>query len=126
MFTVYKRDVADVEPTVYLPGAADLALGSAAVLTAGSLAKAGTAVKPDYIILGGQRADGTYPAARVQPTTVYAAPCSAAEAAAAGTKVTMDADALGVTATSGGAFAVEGVLDAVQPDGKPIVAGRFA
>ena len=31
MFTVYKRDVADVEPNVYLKGAAGLALGSAAV-----------------------------------------------------------------------------------------------
>ena len=126
MFTVYKRDVADVEPTVYLPGAQGLALGSAAVLSSGSLAKAGASAKPDYIILGVRRADGTYPAARVQATTVYAAPCSAASAAAAGTKVTMTDDALGVTAAAGGAFAVEGVLDEVQSDGKPIVTGRFA
>lgn len=93
MFTVYKRDVADVEPNVYLKGAAGLALGSAAVLTAGSLAKAGASARPDYIIVGAQRADGTYPAARVQAHTVFAAPCSVASAAAAGTKVTLTEDA---------------------------------
>lgn len=126
MFTVYKRDIADVEPLVCLPGGEGLALGSAAVLTGGSLAKAGASVRPDYIVMGARRADGTYPAARVQASTVFAAPCSETSAPAAGKKVTMTSDALGVTATEGGAFAVELTMTETQPDGKPVVAGRFA
>ena len=41
MFIVVMRDIADVEPFEHQPGAANLARGSAAVLTAGSLAKCG-------------------------------------------------------------------------------------
>ena len=125
MFTVYKRDLADVEPLAYLEGDQNLALGSAATLAAGKLSKAAATTRPDYIVAGAQRADGTYPAMRVLATTVFAAPC--AGAVTAGSKLTLATAALGVTTTTtNGVFTVENAQVASQPDGKPVVTGRFA
>lgn len=110
MFKVYKRDLADVEPTEYLPAAAgqSLSAGTAAKLSGGKLAKAGTAEKPGFLVLGGARADGLYPAMRLLPTTVFETVSTAAvPQTAVGTSVTMAADAASVTATAGGAFLVE-------------------
>lgn len=121
MFVVYKRDIADVEPIEHLPGADGLVLGEAASLTAGALAKCAATARPDYIVLGPVH-NGLYPAIRVQRTTVFEVPCSAA-VAAAGAVVTLGTDALTVTATTtSGVFTVEYTENAANT----LVRGRFA
>ena len=110
MFKVYKRDLADVEPTEYLPAAegAALAAGVMAVLSGGGLTKAAAAEKPGFLVLGGARADGLYPAMRVQPTTVFETVSAAAVAeTAVGTGLALAADAASVDAAASGAFVVE-------------------
>ena len=61
MFIVVMRDIADVEPFEHHPGTASLARGSAAVLTAGSLAKCGATAKPSHIVMGPADGNGLYP-----------------------------------------------------------------
>lgn len=110
MFKVYKRDLADVEPTEYLPAAEGetLSAGVAAVADGGRLAKAAAAQKPDFLVLGGARADGLYPAMRLLPTTVFETVSTAAvPETAVGSAVTLGTDAASVTAAAGGAFLVE-------------------
>lgn len=120
MFSVYKRAVADVEPFEYLPGAADLGLGSAAKLAGGKLAKCAAADTVAYVIQGPQREDGMYPVIRALPTTVFAAVASATVAdAKVGTTLQLNADADGVTATAGGSFMV------TETDGATNVKGYF-
>lgn len=144
MFKVYKRDLADVEPVEYLPAAEGktLAAGVAAVLSGGKLQKAAVPVDDDedetaaaaaaakaaaakagWVVLGGARADGLYPAMRVLPTTVFETVSAAAvPAALIGTTVALGADSASVTATAGSAFVVE------QTENKAggWVRGRFA
>ena len=79
MFIVVMRDIADVEPFEHQPGAAGLARGSAAVLTAGSLSKCGATAKPSHIIMGPADSNGLYPCIRVQPTTVFETTSTAAD-----------------------------------------------
>lgn len=124
MFVVSKRLVADVEPTQYLPGADGLTLGSAAVMASGALAKCGATAKPDYIIEGPKNADGNYPVIAVLPTTQFETKVSATVATTViGSAVTLDTDALGVTATTAsGVFTVE-MTDAAAGGG--VVRGRF-
>lgn len=121
MFIVVMRDIADVEPFEHQPGAANLARGSAAVLTAGSLAKCGATAKPSHIIMGPADSKGLYPCIRVQPTTVFETTSTAA-VASAGTKVTLNTDALSVTAT-----ATDGVftVDSTENKANGVVRGRF-
>lgn len=121
MFIVVMRDIADVEPFEHQPGATNLARGSAAVLTAGSLAKCGATTKPSHIIMGLADSNGLYPCIRVQPTTVFETTSTAA-VASAGTKVTLNTDALSVTAT-----ATDGVftVDSTENKANGIVRGRF-
>ena len=121
MFIVVMRDIADVEPFEHQPGAASLARGSAAVLTAGSLAKCGATAKPSHIVMGPADSNGLYPCIRVQPTTVFETTSTAA-VASAGAKVTLNADALSVTATtSDGVFTV----DYTENKANGVVRGRF-
>ena len=121
MFIVVMRDIADVEPFEHQPGAASLARGSAAVLTAGSLAKCGATTKPSHIIMGPADSKGLYPCIRVQPTTVFETTSTAA-VASAGAKVTLNTDALSVTATtSDGVFTV----DYTENKANGVVRGRF-
>ena len=70
MFSVYKRAIGDVEPFEFLPGAEGLALGSAAKLTSGQLAKCDAADTAEYIVQGPKREDGCYPVIRVLPATI--------------------------------------------------------
>ena len=107
MFIVVMRDIADVEPFEHQPGATNLARGSAAVLTAGSLAKCGATAKPSHIIMGPADSNGLYPCIRVQPTTVFE---------------TLNTDALSVTAT-----ATDGVftVDSTENKANGVVRGRF-
>lgn len=121
MFNIYMRDIGSVEPTQYLPGAANLALGSAAKLTGGKLAKCAAGEKPTHIVLGPQRRDGRIPALRVQPTTVFQTTSTAA-VPAPGVSVQLHTDAAQVTAASGGAF----VVDYTENKAGGLVRGRFA
>ena len=121
MFIVVMRDIADVEPFEHQPGAAGLARGSAAVLTAGSLSKCSATAKPSHIIMGPADSNGLYPCIRVQPTTVFETTSTAA-VASAGAKVTLNTDALSVTATtSDGVFTV----DYTENKANGVVRGRF-
>lgn len=108
MFLVYRREIADVEPTAYIKGAASLGLGVACKLTSGQLAKCGATDMPVYIINGPQRADGTYPVIRVLPTTIFETASTAQVTAdKVGTSVQIDAaTAEFVTATAAGPFIV--------------------
>lgn len=122
MFLVSRREIADVEPTVYIKGAASLGLGVACKMTSGQLAKCAATDMPEYIINGPQRADGTYPVIRVLPTTTFETISTAAITAdKIGTAVQMDAAADKVTATAGGAFIVETTENASNG----VVTGHF-
>lgn len=120
MFEIFKRDIADVEPTEYLKTAETLALGCAAKLGESGLVKASGNQKPTHIVAGIPRADGLVPALRVQPTTVFETTSTAAVAAAGGT-VQLHTDGLQVTAAAGGPFAVE----YTENKAGGIVRGRF-
>ena len=121
MFIVVMRDISDVEPFEHQPGATNLPRGSAAVLTSGSLAKCGATAKPSHIVMGPADSNGLYPCIRVQPTTVFETTSTTA-VASAGTKVTLNTDALSVTAT-----ATDGVftVDSTENKANGIVRGRF-
>lgn len=120
MFRIYKRAIGDVEPFAYLPGAEELALGSAAKLASGQLAVCGAAEMPVCVIAGTQREDGNYPVIRVLPTTIFEAEASGAVTAdKVGTTLQLNAAADGVTTTAGGAFTV------TWADGGTLVRGYF-
>jgi hypothetical protein len=122
MFTVHRRDIADVEPFIRLPGAASLAFGSVAKLVSGSLAKAGATDMPTHVIMGPRGDDGMYPVIKILPTTEFATEASATVAATlVGQKVTLNTDALSVTATtSSGVFTID------STDGDKAVTGHFS
>ena len=120
MFLVYRREIADVEPTAYIKGAASLGLGVACKLASGQLAKCGATDMPAYIINGPQRADGTYPVIRVLPTTIFETEASGAVAAdKVGTTLQLNETADGVTTTANGPFTV------TWADGGTLVRGYF-
>lgn len=107
MFKIAYRRTGDVTPFVYLDGAEGLVLGEAATLASGALAKTAAAAKPTHIVMGVQREDGMYPALEVSDTIVFETVAGAAIAdSVVGSKVQLSADALTVTATTGGAFQV--------------------
>lgn len=113
MFIKAYSRVADVEPFVYPKGAAGLSLGMAANLTGGALAKCAATTKPTHIVMGRQRADGTYPAIEVTENTIFETVSTATVAATVvGSAVTLSADALGVTATT-----TSGVFKILDTDG---------
>ena len=107
MFSVYKRAIGDVEPFEFLPGAEGLALGSAAKLASGQLAKCEAADTAEYIVQGPKREDGCYQVIRVLPATIFETRAEAQiDAAKVGTDVQLNTTADGVTATGGGSFVV--------------------
>ena len=90
MFIKAYSRVADVEPFVYPKGAAGLSL-----------------------VMGPQRADGTYPAIEVTENTIFETVSTATVAATVvGSAVTLSTDALGVTATT-----TSGVFKILDTDG---------
>lgn len=119
MFTVYKRDIADVEPFEYWACTAPK-MGMAAVLGNDTLTAATASTKPTHIVMGPARKDGLVPAIRVQPTTVFQTTSTAAVNTVGGT-VQLHTDGLQVTATSDGPFTVEYTEKAANG----IVRGRF-
>ncbi len=101
--------------------------GEALVLTAGKLTQCGASVKPQFIAganLSASATDRIIPVFRVTPDQVYAAPVSSVSGITVGSKYNIDADALGVTATTGGAATVVS-LNGAEKAGDPILV-RFA
>ena len=85
----------------YLEAGVAIACGEALVLTDGKLAKCGATVAPKYIAMSEAAAGAVVPVCRVESNQVYDVPVSAAPTALkVGDKVTLDSDALGVTATT--------------------------
>ena len=120
MFLVYRREIADVEPTAYIKGAASLGLGVACKLASGQLAKCGAAEKPLYIVAGAKREDGSYPVIRALPTTIFETEASGAVTAdKVGTTLQLNETADGVTTTANGPFTV------TWADGGTLVRGYF-
>lgn len=110
MFKVKDRQITSVEPFEYLPvtEGEEYALGEALTLGEGATKCAANA-KPGYICMG--PSDGTVvPAIPVLATTRFEVPYDAKPAV--GAAVTLGADALTVTATTGGAFTVTAVDEA--------------
>lgn len=120
MFSIYKRSIGDVDPFEYLSGAENLAVGSAAKLSSGVLAKCGATDTVSFIIAGKQREDGTYPVIRALPTTIFEATASASIAdTKIGTTLQLNSTADGVTSTASGSFMV------TWADGGTTVRGYF-
>lgn len=80
-----------------------VSIGEALVLSSGKLTKCSPTVTPTYIAMGEMSTSAikrTIAACRIEPNHLYEAECSAAPSTlVAGDKVTLAADALGVTAT---------------------------
>lgn len=116
MFKVAYRRVGDVDPFVYFAcptGDSALPIGTAAVLTSGTLAKCGASVKPTHIIMGPPREDGTCPSIPVTENVVFETTSTATVASTVvGQAVTLAADAATVTATT-----TSGVFMVLETDG---------
>jgi hypothetical protein len=121
MFSIKKMGVGLTTPFEYLPGTAGetITAGEALVLASGKLTKCGATAKPAYVALGLADDNGDVPCAEVQPymefqTTLSAAPAEGVTLAA-GDKVTLDAGALQVTATT-----TSGVATIKRIDGQTV------
>lgn len=120
MFKIDHRSIDDVEPFEYIPGAAGLALCSAAVLTSGALAKATGTTMPTHIIMG-KDSDGNYAALRILRSTIFDVEATATIASSVvGSAVTIGTDAASVTATT-----TDGVFVITATDGAKSVKGYF-
>ncbi|MBQ9091167.1 MAG: hypothetical protein IJY52_02715 [Anaerotignum sp.] len=111
MFKVKDRQITGVEPFEYLPVTAgeEYALGEALTKGENGATKCAADAKPGYICMG--PGDGTVvPVMPVLATTRFEVPYDAVPAV--GAEVTLGADALTVTATTGGAFTVTDIDEA--------------
>lgn len=121
MFLVHRNQDGHVQPfESRAAGAITPKTGLALYENAGVLAVAAGTTKPTYICVtnaGGAVASGTMiDVQRVDPGAVYETECTAAFTdVKAGSKVTLSADGLGVTATT-----TSGVAEVVQIDGTAI------
>ena len=103
MFKIHHRLVGGVEPYEYkeVKTGEEVQAGEALVLATGKLTKCGATVKPEYIAMGKAAKNGIAPVIRVLPTTVFAATAQAGQnTLTAGSKVTLTADGMNVTATT--------------------------
>jgi len=99
-----KMDVGLTPPIEYLPGkeGETYTLGEALALDAGAATKCGAAARPDYVAVGPADEKGEVPAVKVQDYMTFEATLSAAAAGlAVGSKVSLSADGLQVTAGEG-------------------------
>lgn len=120
MFKIAKRDIADVEPMTVLPtkSGETYTLGEALLLGADGLVKCTATKRPQFICVG-VATDTGLPVSPVPRSTVYEVPY--AEKPTAGTKVTLNTDALQVTATTtSGVFTVLSVDETTET-----VTGKF-
>lgn len=103
-FLMQSMDVGQTPPIEYRQAAAeeDVVLGEALVTNAsGLLTKCGATAKPEFMAVGPQDEQDVVPVVRVQDYQVWRTQLSAAGAdLKLGSKVTLDADGLRVTATT--------------------------
>ncbi len=111
-FMLNKMEVGLTPPIEYRAVTAneDVVLGEALALSAGKLTKCGATARPEYVAVGPKDDAGIAPVVRVQDymefeTTLSAAPAEGVTLAE-GTKVTLAADGLQVTATTTSGVAV--------------------
>lgn len=110
MFKIAKRDVADVNPHIYLEGKTEetIVLGEALKLASGKLTKAGASDEVTHICMGVANDEGLIPVMAVHPTDYFETTSTATVApTAVGTAVTLHTDGLTVTATAGGPFVID-------------------
>lgn len=89
------------EPHYLTVGTTAVSAGEALVLTDGKLVKCGATSKPTFIALAGGAPDAEIAVGRVEANQIYEVPVSAAPTAlTVGSKVTIGADGLTVTATT--------------------------
>lgn len=105
-FKLAKMGVGMTPPIKYRAPKADetIVLGEALTDSAAGLTKCGATAKPDYVAVGPVNSDGEVPVVKVESymefeTTLSAAPAEGVSLTA-GTKVTLAADGLQVTATT--------------------------
>lgn len=125
MFSVKKRLIGDVEPMIYaVPAASEsFSLGEAVKMGASGLTKAAATDKPAYLVAGKVNAAGLLPVIPLLPTSIFEAECGVQIAKTlVGSKLTLAADALSVTATTTG-----GVFTLLSTDGtaNSVVSGKF-
>lgn len=120
MFEPYKTNGQPTAAECYpVTGAEAVALGEALVLSSGKLTKCGATAAPTFIALeactGAEATAGKRIAVtRVSKDVIYETKLTAAYSAiAAGAKVTLSSDGLGITATT-----TSGVAEIVDWDGK--------
>lgn len=113
-FLYHQFDKGITPPIEYHPGKTGetFTVGEALTLGDGGLTKCAATDVPTHICMGPVMDNGTVPASRVQSDIEYAAPLTAAGTALkVGDKVTISADALGVTATTTAGVAKITVLE---------------
>ncbi len=117
-FLMQSMDVGQTPPIEYRQAAAEEAvvLGEALVTNAsGLLTKCGATAKPEFMAVGPQDEQDVVPVVRVQDYQVWRTQLSAAGTSLkAGSKVTLDADGLRVTATTDSGVAVIVDLEGTQ------------
>ena len=117
-FLMQSMDVGQTPPIEYRQAAAEEAvvLGEALVTNAsGLLTKCGATAKPEFMAVGPQDEQDVVPVVRVQDYQVWRTQLSAAGTSLkAGSKVTLDADGLKVTATTDSGVAVIVDLEGTQ------------
>ena len=117
-FLMQSMDVGQTPPIEYRQAAAEEAvvLGEALVTNAsGLLTKCGATAKPEFMAVGPQDEQDVVPVVRVQDYQVWRTQLSAAgKSLKAGSKVTLDADGLQVTATTDSGVAVIVDLEGTQ------------
>lgn len=117
-FLMQSMDVGQTPPIEYRQAAAEEAvvLGEALVTNAsGLLTKCGATAKPEFMAVGPQDEQDVVPVVRVQDYQVWRTQLSAAGTSLkAGSKVTLDADGLRVTATTNSGVAVIVDLEGTQ------------
>ncbi len=108
MFKIAKRDVADVNPHVYMEASEEITIGEALKLTGGKLVKAGAQDEVTHICMGAKTEEGLYPVLVVHPYDHFETTSIATVAAALiGTTVQLNTDGLTVTATADGPFFID-------------------
>ena len=112
------------EPEYYEAGAEAIEVGEALTLSAGKLTKCSGATKPTHIAMASKTAtdiDRRMPACRVESNQVYEVPVTEAPGSLVpGTKVTIAADGLQVTATTN-----SGVATIVDTNGAKAIGDKI-
>jgi len=111
MFRLAKMGVGMTPPIKYRPAKAGeaIVLGEALADSTAGLTKCGATAKPDYVAVGPVNSDGEVPVIKVESYMEFETTLSVAAGEgglSAGTKVTLSADGLEVTATTASGVAI--------------------